>query len=355
MLFFRDIQFRVEKMKLYKILLAACLSLLISAPANAAQEETEQYTMHLSHFLPRPSVTHKQFLKPWADKITKLTNGRLKVKVHPSMSLGGKPSELVQQVRSGAINAVWTVVGYTPGQFPKTEAFELPFISESSKAVVFNMAINDYYEKHLKDEYKDFHVVLLHAHAPGALHLKDKPVLKLEDLNGLKIRMPNRVIGEFLKRAGASPVAMPLLDAYEALNYGVVDGAMAPFEVVVPMRLYEHTKHHVIAPFYTTVFAFLINKEFYNSLPKDIQKVISDNSGSNIAYDVGVVWDKAEKQMIDKVKAKGGKFYYLPDEEIKKAKEISRKMVKEWSKENGDALYQDAISLLKTYQEKYDK
>ncbi|MDA9163626.1 TRAP transporter substrate-binding protein [Rickettsiaceae bacterium] len=342
-------------MKLCKIILVFYLSLFIAFPVNAEPEQQSQKIMHLSHFLPRTSITHKGFLKPWADKITKLTNGRLKVKVHPGMSLGGKPPELLQQARSGAINSVWTVVGYTPGQFPKTEAFELPFISDIPKAVVFNMAINDFYEKHLQDEYKDFHVVLLHAHAPGALHLKDKPLLKLEDFNGLKIRTPNRIIGKFLENTGASPVAMPLPDTYEALNYGLIEGALVPFEVVVPMRLNEKAKHHVIAPFYTTVFAFLINKEFYNSLPKDVQKIINDNSGANIAYDIGMIWDNAEKEMIEKVKNKGGKIYYLSDEEIKKGKIISKKIANNWAKERGENLYNDAVSLLNKYQEKYGK
>lgn len=321
---------------------------------NIAQADSKEktYKMQLTHFLPRTSVAHNKFLKPWAEKIEKETNGRLQVRIHPLMSLGGAPSELVQQVRSGAVDAVWTVIGYTPDQFPKSEIFELPFISETSKATELNMAINEFYESDLIDEYKDFHVVLLHAHASGTLHLHSSKLTKLEELDGKKIRVPNRIMGQFLNKLGAIPVSMPLSDVYESLTYGMLGGAMMPFEVAVPLRLHEQTDYHVVAPFYTTVFAFLLNKEFYESLPKDIQQVIQNNSGKNIAYDVGQVWDQAEEKMIKKVKEKGGVFYNLSQEEIEKAKKIAEEVSKEWIAFNGVDLYNKAKVILDKHREK---
>ena len=333
------------------LIIALCCKFISSA---LAVEKPQIYKMHLSHFLPRTSVAHRDFLKPWAEKVEKETNGRLKVRIHPAMSLGGAPSELVPQARSGAIDAIWTVVGYTPDQFPKTGVFELPFISDSPKSTVLNMAINEYYESGLGNEYDDFYVVLLHAHAPGAIHMRGKKITRLDELKGLKIRVPNRIMGDFVNEVGAVPVSMPLSDVYEGLTYGMLSGVMAPFEVAVALRFHEQTNYHVLAPFYTTVFAFLINKEFYDALPSDIQKVIDNNSKSNIAYSVGEVWDKAEAKMIERVKSKGGKLYYLSDKEISKGKKLSKKLVDIWKSKNGKIFYDKARSLLAKYKEQQE-
>jgi len=316
--------------------------------AGAASEE-KTYKMQLTHFLPRTSVAHSKFLAPWAKKIEKETNGRLKVKIHPAMSLGGAPSELVQQVRSGAVDAIWTVVGYSPGQFPKSEVFELPFMAVSYKATELNMAISEFYKSYLIDEYKDFYVVLLHTHAPGTLHLYGNKITRLEELKGQKIRVPNRIMGKFVSNIGAVPVSMPLSDVYEGLTYGMLKGAMMPFEAAYTLRLHEQTNYHVIAPFYTTVFAFLLNKEFYESLPKDIQEVINNNSGKNIAYEAGQIWDQAEAKTIATIKKKGDNFYYLSQEETDKGRLIAEEVSREWIKVNGVTLYKKAKALLFKY------
>ncbi|MDP4832884.1 MAG: TRAP transporter substrate-binding protein [Rickettsiaceae bacterium] len=335
---------------LYKtIILLFVLSSFSKITCAASEEKT--YKMQLTHFLPRTSIAHSKFLDPWAKKIEKETNGRLKVKIHPAMSLGGTPSELIQQVRAGAVDAVWTVVGYSPGQFPKSEVFELPFMAESYKATELNMAINEFYQSYLIDEYKDFYVVLLHTHAPGTLHLHGEKITKLEELKGQRIRVPNIIMGKFISNLGAVPVSMPLSDVYEGLTYGMLKGAMMPFEVAFTLRLHEQTNYHVVAPFYTTVFAFLLNKEFYKSLPKDIQEVIDNNSGMHIAYEAGQIWDQAEEKTINAVKKKGGDFYYLSQEEIDKGRQVAEEVSRKWITVNGITLYNKAKALLSKYKE----
>lgn len=64
---------------------------------------------------------------------------------------------------------VWTLPGYTPGRFPRTEVFELPFMVPSAEAG--SQALWAFYEKHLREEYADVHPLVLHVHAPGTLHM----------------------------------------------------------------------------------------------------------------------------------------------------------------------------------------
>ena len=82
---------------------------------------------------------------------------------------------------------------------------------------------NAYYAKFKPKEFDEVKVMYFHGQPPGILHTK-KPVNKLEDLKGMKIRTFGSN-AEFMKLLGGIPVAMPMGDAYDAISKGVADGA----------------------------------------------------------------------------------------------------------------------------------
>src|SRR3546814_12145468 len=92
-------------------------------------------------------------LEPWARQVEENAAGRVKIEIYPAMTLGGRPQELVQQVRDGVVDIIWTVNGYTPGIFPRTEVFELPFVFVNDPKAT-NLAMHDMFESRLKEEYK---------------------------------------------------------------------------------------------------------------------------------------------------------------------------------------------------------
>jgi len=93
------------------------------APVHAAEFE-----FNLQSFLPAQATIPAKIIDPWADKIEEASGGKIKINRFPSMQLGGKPPQLIDQVIDGVIDMTWNVVGYTPGRFPSTEVFELPFL-----------------------------------------------------------------------------------------------------------------------------------------------------------------------------------------------------------------------------------
>ena len=88
----------------------------------------EEITLKLHHFLGPTAPAQRAFLEPWAEAVTRPPNGRIKVEIYPSMTLGGSPPQLISQLRDGVVDLIWTVTRTTPGQFPRTEVFELPFV-----------------------------------------------------------------------------------------------------------------------------------------------------------------------------------------------------------------------------------
>ena len=116
--------------KFFKGLLGGVAATAIMASGAMAQE----VTLKLHQFLPAQANVPKLVLDVWADKIEAASEGRIKVDRFPSMQLGGTPPELLDQAIDGVADVVWTVVGYTPGRFPTTEVFELPFMVEDARA-----------------------------------------------------------------------------------------------------------------------------------------------------------------------------------------------------------------------------
>ncbi len=313
----------------------------------------EQVKLRMSHFLSPMAPAQTKLFQPWAERVEKDSGGRIKCEIYPSMQLGGKPPQLYDQVRTGVADVIWTVPGYTPGRFPISALFELPFVvGDTAEATA--RAIWDFYKLHLREEYKDVHPIVLHCHAPGLVHMKDKLVTKMEDLQGKKLRLPTKPVGDALKLMGASPIGMPLPEAYEALSRGVADGVTVPWEVMKPQRLNELTKYHTYTGLYTNVFLMAMNKQKYESLPADLKAVIDKNSGDNFIGEVGKAWDDAEVPGLQQAKELGHEITRLSPEEKARWQKTTRPVVDAWiaGTPNGQKLYDEAVALIAKYEKK---
>jgi TRAP-type transport system periplasmic protein len=244
----------------------------------------ETIVLKLHHFLPASSFAQTMMIQPWCDKIAAESNNRMKCQIYSSMQLGGTPPQLIEQVRDGVADIVWTLPGYTPGRFPSLEAFELPFMMQNPEAT--SKALWDYTQQFSKTEFKDVRPIAFHVHGDGVFHMTNKPVKTMADLRGLKLRAPTRMTTKFIAMLGATPVSMPVPQVGDALSKGVIDGAVVPYEVVPSVKIQELVKFHsetdpAEPAFYTSTFVLAMNPAKYESLPADIKKVIDNNSGVN--------------------------------------------------------------------------
>ena len=327
---------------------------LFAVPATA-----QQVTLRLHVFIPPPANPYKTFLKPWAERIAKASNGKLKIQIYPSMQLGGKPPQLLDQVKDGVVDIVWTLPGYTAGRFPKLEVFELPFVHKDPLSTT--LALQDFQAKHLQQEFKDYKVLLLHAHAGSMFMTKRKAITKLSDLKGVKIRTATRAGGWYLKSLGAVPIGAPLPKIPQMISKGVIEGAMLPYEIAPAIKMQELVSNFTILSgdqprMNTSTFSFLMNKASYNKLPADLRKVIDDNSGRNIAKWAGQNWADIEiparKVMASKKK---NKFHIMPPAEVAKMKAAAKPAIDRWLNQmkkkgiDGQALLDDARAMIAKY------
>ncbi len=316
----------------------------------------KQYNFKFHHFLPLTTGIPEKFITPWIEKIEKESQGEIVIRQFPSMQLGGTPPSLIRQVKDGTVDFIWTLPGYTPGRFPKTEAFELPFMMTTPEAT--SQAFYEYYEKNLKDEFQDFKIITVHTHGPGFMHSKD-PIFNIDDLQGKKIRGPTRVTTKLLNALGAVPIGMPVPQVPEFLARGVIDGALLPWDVTLAIKSSELVKNHTKVfgdvGLYTATFIIAMNKKSYQRLPLRLKKVIDNNSGLKEAAWAGRVVAEEDGRGFDYAKKLGNNFITLSVTETKKWQQISDKVIQGWIDEmnkngfDGERLVREARALIQKY------
>jgi TRAP-type C4-dicarboxylate transport system substrate-binding protein len=296
----------------------------------------QNVTLRFHQMLPPQAIIPSQAIKPWAEKVEKESGGRIKVQRFDAMALGGKPPELFDQAKDGVVDIIWTVLGYTPGRFPKSEVFELPFFTGNAEAG--SKAFQEYVEKNAMDEFKDVKLIAVHIHGPGMFHSKD-PITKLEDLKGMKVRGGSRVINIMLEQLGATPVGMPVPAVGEALSKGVIAATTIPWEVVPALKVQQIVKNHTgftgAKGLYTQTFAVAMNKAAYDKLPADLKKVIDANSGQVAAAMFGRAMDMGDKMGLDLAKKAGNNIVTLDAAETNRWQRAAAGVRASWYREVG--------------------
>ncbi len=311
--------------------LTAAIALCVAGLTASAPAGAQEVTLKLHQFLPAQANVPKLILDVWADTVEAASDGRIKIDRYPSMQLGGTPPGLIDQAIDGVADIVWTVVGYTPGRFPRTEVFELPFTMTNAAAT--SCAYWKLFETDMKDaDFKDLHVLGTWVHGPGVIHSKE-PVETIDDMAGVKVRGASRVVNDMLSKLGATPVGMPVPAVPEALSKGVIDATTIPWEVTTGLKVPELVSNHTEftgKALYTLTFVLAMNKAKYESLPEDLQRVIDDKSGLEFSIFAGRTQQAADAPAREAAVNAGNTIVTLDAEQVKPWQEAARATRSEW-------------------------
>lgn len=337
--------------KLKTALRTVAAAALMAGTASTAF--AQDVTLKLHQFLPAQANVPKLVLDVWADKVEADSAGRIKVERYPSMQLGGKPPELMDQAIDGIADVVWTVVGYTPGRYPSTEVFELPFMTNGAASA--SCAYWKMFETHMKDtEFKDVHIVGTWVHGPGMIHA-NKEIRVPGDLDGVKIRGGSRMVNELLTQLGATPVGMPVPAVSEALSKGVIDATTIPWEVTAALKVPELVKNHTEftgGALYNITFVLAMNKDKYESMPDDLKAVIDANSGLDFSVFAGTTQEASDGPAREAAVALGNNIVTLTEEETAVWREAAQPIYAKWVEDmkgkgiDGQAMIDEANALM---------
>ncbi|MCG6534794.1 MAG: TRAP transporter substrate-binding protein [Syntrophales bacterium LBB04] len=247
----------------------------------------------------------------FAKVIEERTNGRVKINVFHANALT-PPVEIYEGVVTGISDIGQACFAYNPGRFPLMYVLDVPGFYQN--AIVNALVSNDIYKKYQPKEMADVHVLYIHNHEAGMISTK-KPVKKLEDLKGLRLRAVGGS-AKIVKALGAIPVGIPAGESYDALKKGVVDGGVTSPNMLQGWKYGEVTDYTVYSPAtgYTTGFYVIMNLKKWNSLPPDIQKIFTDVS-AGFPERNGTVWGEMEDAGYKFAKERKHQFTQLSPEE----------------------------------------
>lgn len=343
-------------MKFSKPILGSLVAFAALATTSLSTYAEDVVTLRMHQFLPDQANVPKNVLAKWANDVEEASGGRIKIEQYGSMALGGRPPELYDQAVDGIADIIWTVSGYTPGRFTESEAFELPFMM--SEACATSRAYWDYAKEHLiDDEMSDTHVLGVWVHGPGLIHSK-KPIRTVEDLKGVKLRAPTRTTNMLFTNLGAEPIGMPVPAVPENLSKGVIDATVIPWEVTGALKVSELVGNHTTFPensLYTTTFIYTMNKDKYESLPKDLQEAIDSVSGAEFSQFAGCQQQADDAPSLKIAQDLGNNIIELSAEEIEAWKKAAAETEQQWIDEmnkdgyDGQALVDQARELIAKY------
>jgi TRAP-type C4-dicarboxylate transport system substrate-binding protein len=272
-----------------------------------------------------PPMHKMSLLTQWfCDEVKKRTNGEVEITYHPGGTLLS-PVKMYVGVTTGIADLGFSHTAYTRGRFPVTEVLDLPQGYPSGYVAV--QVSNDFYEKFKPAEWDDVHVLYFASSPPLVLHTNEKRVETMEDMAGLKIRATGQM-AEVIKALGGSPVPLQMPDVYEALKRGVIDGVTVDLSPLKYWKFAEVVKYTTASwPLGTTYcFYFIINKNKWNKLSPNAQKVMTE-----VAMEAkdkqAALWNEMDIEGRDLFLSQGGEMIQLSDAEIARWKKAVQPVI----------------------------
>lgn len=237
--------------------------------------------------------------------LTELSSGKFQVQVFPNSQLG-KEDAYIANTRKGVIQMCATGT-QTSALHPAMAMFETPMLYDDLDHA--RRAMDGDTLKLITDGFTEKSGLrVLNAFPLGFRHFyTKKPIEKMEDLHGLRMRVPNIPLYiAFAKACGISGQPMPFAEVPSALDQGVIDGGDSPFADIVALKMYEITPNITLSGHILVIHSLYINEKFYQSL-SDQEKAWFNEAARRAADDVWKIVAEGEKKAVETIANGGGK------------------------------------------------
>ncbi|WP_431025169.1 TRAP transporter substrate-binding protein [Halomonas sp. H5] len=262
---------------------AACLGAFLAGSLAMSQAQASDITLNYAFFAPAQTFPAVQ-MEHWAEELERRTEGRVSVNTFPGGTLL-TAGNMYDGVQSGVADIGLSATSYEPARFPLINlAGNLTGIEVDS--TVASRVVYDLIQEFPADQLglEDFKVITAFTSEPGYLHSRT-PVTSLEDLHGQEIRVPGDST-EVLEALGGVPVGLNQAETGEALQAGVVDGYVGSRETLMDLQYARSVQYVTDYPLTNVVFVAAMNRQRWESLPEDVQRVI-DELGAEMAHFAG--------------------------------------------------------------------
>ena len=308
-----------------KLALVAALGTAFALPAHAQTTLTYSTWVPIQHHI---SVWQAN----WTKEAEKATGGRVKFQALPKAPAA--PPGTFDAVRDGLVDVSFVTASYTPARHVMPLMPELPGMADTS--IVNSVAYSRIHWKHFHKlgEYKGVKLIGVFTHGPGQMFTK-KPVAKIDDIRGLKIRTGGGVAEKVANALGASAFVKPAPESYELLKSGVADGVFFPMESIISFKLETVLEQATLFPggMYSSAFGFFMNQDKWAKLPKQDQAIIDKLGYEHIARTAGKSWDDADTRGLEVLKKSGVKIVNADKALVAEVQKRSAPIIEDWIKQ----------------------
>ncbi|ALK91346.1 TRAP transporter substrate-binding protein [Limnohabitans sp. 103DPR2] len=275
---------------------------LLSATAFAAFAQSA-VKLTLGHGAAPGNPRHEASVK-FAEVVKAKTNGRIDIQVAHSAQLGDDAA-MVTAIRTGALDITANSQGAVAAAVPEYAAYGMPFMF-STPAQAFKV-LDGPLGKELADKSAEKGMVVLGYWDNGIRHMTNskRPITKVEDMKGLKMRTPpDAVLVDIMQALSADPQQIKFAELYVALQQGVVDGQENPLVNIHASKLYEVQKHLALTSHMFQMTPLLISKRTWDRLSEADRKVMQEAATEATALQRKLSQEADDKLLAD-LKAKG--------------------------------------------------
>ncbi|GLH38882.1 TRAP transporter substrate-binding protein [Pseudomonas moraviensis] len=289
-------------MNFKRTLLAAALPLIFTLASAAQALELKVADIHPKGY---PTTVAEESM---GKMLTKETNGELTFKYFPGGVLGSE-KEVIEQMQVGAIQMSRVSLGIVGPVVPDVNVFNMPFIfrdHQHMRNVIDGPVGDEILDKITNSE---FGLVALAWMDGGTRNIyTKKPVRKLEDLKGMKIRVQgNPMFIEMMNAMGANGIAMDTGEIFSALQTGVIDGAENNPPTLLEHNHFQNAKFYSLTGHLILPEPIVMSKITWEKLTPDQQTLIKKAAKAAQAEERDL-WDKKSAASEEKLKAAGVEF-----------------------------------------------
>ncbi len=272
------------------------------AAVIALSSVAEGKDLSLAYFMGPKHPMNAGLMTPFGEQLVNATDGALTVQQFPGGALNSVPPKQYSILLDGVADIVFALPGYTADAFPKTNVVGLPGVCDSALACTEALQRA---RPELEQEY-NAKVLAIWANAPPVLITRDKPVTRLADLKGMKVRVTSKGDVPFVEALGASAVAQPVNVINQNLANGVIDAIMIDPSAIGSFKLYEPANYVTTwFPGSGSAFVLLMNSDVYDGLSEAERAAIDKVSGAKLSLNAGRAYDAVASKGVGAAKENG--------------------------------------------------
>ena len=296
---------------------------------SSAQAEIKDRTLRFA-FQNAQEHPQGQGAKKFADIVEQKSGGKIKVRLFPSGQLGGD-LQTVSALQGGTIDLTVLNAGLLVGQVKEFGLFDLPFLFESGKEA--DAVVDGPFGRKLADLLPAKNLMSLGYWELGFRNLTNsrRPVTKLEEIQGLKVRVVQSPLYiDLFNTLGANAVPLPFPELYTALEQKTVDGQENPVTLINTSKFYEVQKHLTLTRHTYNPQIVVFSKRVWDRLDADEKKLIEDAAQEARTFQREYSREQ-ETKALEAVKAAGMQVVELPAAEVTRIREKVQPVIKKFS------------------------